>query len=97
LPDNFLGSITNAQTGTQLTAITDQGGVFTFPVLPVGQYQLDLTSHAFQPYRKTGLVIDINSYLFRTTARIDQEAHMRALLLHSLKRAASAAQVAEER
>jgi hypothetical protein len=55
--------ITNTQTGTQLTAITDQGGVFTFPVLPVGQYQIDVTSDAFQPYRKTGLVIDINSAL----------------------------------
>jgi hypothetical protein len=55
--------ITNTQTGTQLTAITDQGGVFTFPVLPVGQYQMDVTSDAFQPYRKTGLVIDINSAL----------------------------------
>ncbi|HWO29981.1 MAG TPA: carboxypeptidase-like regulatory domain-containing protein, partial [Candidatus Acidoferrum sp.] len=55
--------ITNTQTGTQLTATTDRDGVFTFPVLPVGQYQIDVTSDAFQPYRKTGLVIDINSAL----------------------------------
>jgi hypothetical protein len=55
--------ITNTQTGTQLTATTDQDGVFTFPVLPVGQYQIDVTSDAFQPYRKTGLMIDINSAL----------------------------------
>jgi hypothetical protein len=55
--------ITNTQTGTQLTTVTDQNGVFTFPVLPVGQYQIEVTSDAFQPYRKTGLVIDINSAL----------------------------------
>jgi len=55
--------ITNTQTGTKLTATTDQEGVFTFPVLSVGQYQIDVTSDGFQPYRNTGLVIDINSAL----------------------------------
>src|ERR1700722_4470651 len=55
--------ITNTQTGTKLTATTDQEGVFTFPVLSVGQYQIDATSDGFQPYRNTGLVIDINSAL----------------------------------
>src|SRR5580692_4815805 len=55
--------ITNAQTGAKLIATTDQDGVFTFPVLSVGQYQIDVTSDAFQLYRKTGLVIDINSAL----------------------------------
>jgi len=55
--------ITNTQTGVKLTATTDQDGVFTFPVLSVGQYQIDVTSDAFKPYKKTGLVIDINSAL----------------------------------
>src|ERR1700732_4667587 len=54
---------TNTQTGVKLTTTTDQDGVFTFPVLSVGQYQIDVTSDAFQSYRKTGLVIDINSGL----------------------------------
>src|SRR5258708_19277205 len=55
--------ITNTQTGVKLTTTTDQDGVFTFPVLSVGQYQIDVTSDAFKPYKKTGLVIDINSAL----------------------------------
>jgi len=55
--------VTNTQTGIKLTTTTDQDGVFTFPVLSVGQYQIDVTSDAFKPYRKTGLVIDINSAL----------------------------------
>jgi hypothetical protein len=55
--------ITNTQTGAKLTATTDQDGVFTFPVLSVGQYQIDVTSDAFKSYKKTGLVIDINSAL----------------------------------
>jgi hypothetical protein len=55
--------VTNTQTGIKLTATTDQDGVFTFPVLSVGQYQIDVTANAFRSYRKTGLVIDINSAL----------------------------------
>jgi hypothetical protein len=55
--------ITKTETGAKLTATTGEDGLFTFPVLPVGQYQIDVTSEAFRPYRKTGLVIDINSAL----------------------------------
>ena len=55
--------ITNASTGMKLTATTDQDGVFTFPVLSVGQYQIDVTADGFRAYRRTGLVIDINSAL----------------------------------
>src|SRR5258707_11091490 len=56
-------AVTNTQTGVKLTAATDEDGGFTFPVLSVGQYQIDVTSDAFKPYRKTGLAIDINSAL----------------------------------
>jgi len=55
--------VTNAQTGAKLSATTDQEGAFTFPVLAVGQYQVDVAIDGFQPYRETGLAIDINSAL----------------------------------
>src|SRR3984885_6566889 len=55
--------IKNVQTGAKLTATTDQNGLFTFPVLSVGQYQVDVTADGFQPYKKTGLAIEINSAL----------------------------------
>jgi Carboxypeptidase regulatory-like domain len=55
--------VTNTATGVKQTTNTDQDGVFTFPVLSVGQYQIDVTSDAFKSYRKTGLVIDIDSVL----------------------------------
>jgi hypothetical protein len=55
--------VTNTETGVKLSATSDQDGVFTFPVLSIGQYQIDVTSDAFKSYRKTGLVIDINSAL----------------------------------
>jgi hypothetical protein len=55
--------VTNTATGVKQTTKTDQDGVFTFPVLSVGQYQIDVTSDGFKEYRKTGLVIDIDSAL----------------------------------
>src|ERR1700736_3956609 len=55
--------VTNMATGVKQTTKTDQDGVFTFPVLPVGQYQMDVTSDGFKDYTKTGLVIDIDSSL----------------------------------
>src|SRR6202171_4147718 len=55
--------VTNTQTGVKLITTADQDGVFTFPVLSVGQYQIDVTSDAFKSFTKTGLVIDIDSAL----------------------------------
>jgi hypothetical protein len=55
--------VTNTETGVKLSTTSDQDGVFTFPVLSVGRYEIDVTSDAFKSYRMTGLVIDINSAL----------------------------------
>jgi hypothetical protein len=55
--------VTNTATGVKQTTTTDQDGVFTFPVLSVGQYELDVSADAFKYYRKAGLVIDISSAL----------------------------------
>jgi len=55
--------VTNISTGVKHNTKTDQDGVFTFPVLSVGQYELEVTSDGFKDYRKTGLVIDIDSAL----------------------------------
>jgi hypothetical protein len=56
-------AVTNTATGVKQTTQTDQDGVFTFPVLSIGQYQIDVTSDGFKDYRKTGLLIDIDSAL----------------------------------
>jgi hypothetical protein len=55
--------VTNAATGIKQSIKTDQSGVFTFPVLPVGQYRIDVTLDGFKDYTKSGLVIDIDSAL----------------------------------
>jgi len=53
----------NAATGGKQTAKTDIQGVYSFPLLSVGQYEVDVMARGFKSYRKTGLVIDVNSAL----------------------------------
>ncbi|MBV9889236.1 MAG: TonB-dependent receptor, partial [Acidobacteria bacterium] len=66
--------VTNVQTGVKLTGTTDQDGVFAFPVLSVGQYQIDVTADGFKAYRKTALEIDINSALvLDVTLRVKEQ------------------------
>jgi Carboxypeptidase regulatory-like domain len=54
---------TNTDTGIQQTVATDDKGFYSFPSLPVGHYDLQITSASFRPYRRTGIVINANSAL----------------------------------
>jgi Carboxypeptidase regulatory-like domain len=53
----------NTATGARQATTTNEDGAYTFPVVPVGQYEIDVESAGFKPYRRTGLVVDINSAL----------------------------------
>lgn len=53
----------NTATGARQTTKTDARGVYSFPAISVGQYELDVAADAFRPYRRTGLVVDVNSAL----------------------------------
>ncbi|MGA6980494.1 MAG: carboxypeptidase regulatory-like domain-containing protein [Candidatus Sulfotelmatobacter sp.] len=50
-------------TGVQQSAIADGHGSYSFPVLPVGAYVLQVTHPGFKPYRRTGIALDTNSAL----------------------------------
>ena len=54
---------TNTATGVKQTTKTDEQGTYSFPVLPVGQYQIEVTADGFKPYKTRGLTIDINTAL----------------------------------
>src|ERR1700704_2169312 len=54
--------VTNAATGIKQSIKTDNG-VFTFPVLPVGQYRIDVTLDGFKDYTRRRLVIEIDTAL----------------------------------
>jgi hypothetical protein len=53
----------NAATGVKLETKADDQGVFSFPAMAVGQYNIEISASGFTPYRKTGLVINVSSAL----------------------------------
>ena len=55
--------VKNTASGIVETTKTDVQGGYSFPVLAVGQYELEATADGFKPTRKTDIGIDINSSL----------------------------------
>ncbi len=54
----------NPSTGVKQTTQTDNEGNFTFPVVSVGKYELDVTASGFAPYRQTqNLNVDVKTAL----------------------------------
>lgn len=53
----------NAATNMKLETKSDPQGNYSFPALAVGQYNIEISAPDFKPYRKTGVVIDVNSAL----------------------------------
>jgi hypothetical protein len=56
-------TLTNTTLGTQFKTVTDGQGLYTFPSLPVGRYDLTIDSPGFKPQKKTNLAIDADSAL----------------------------------
>ncbi|MGB8653058.1 MAG: carboxypeptidase-like regulatory domain-containing protein, partial [Candidatus Acidiferrales bacterium] len=54
---------TNTDTGIQQTSASDDKGFYSLASLPVGHYDLEVTSTSFKPYRHTGIAVDANSAL----------------------------------
>jgi hypothetical protein len=55
--------LVNTAQHTTYSAVSDKQGFYTFPNLPVGHYDLDITATGFNPQRKTDLTIDADSAL----------------------------------
>ncbi|MGC2258164.1 MAG: carboxypeptidase regulatory-like domain-containing protein [Candidatus Sulfotelmatobacter sp.] len=56
-------TLVNVNTGVSQTTIADGRGAYTFPVLPVGSYVIAVNQPGFQPYRRSGVVLDTNDAL----------------------------------
>jgi hypothetical protein len=52
---------TNLDTGVQASVKTDGAGFYSFPDLPIGNYDVDVTQTGFKTYHKSGIHIDANS------------------------------------
>src|SRR3954470_5683833 len=46
---------------TSFSAVTNNQGLYSFPKLPVGSYDLTVQIDGFKPQRRTGLVVDADS------------------------------------
>lgn len=53
----------NTATGVKQTTRTDDQGTYSFPVLPVGLYEIDVSADGFKPSRTQGVTININAAL----------------------------------
>src|SRR6202023_563805 len=56
-------TLNNVGNGTKQTTNTSDQGKYSFPVVPIGRYELEVNSPGFQPYKKRGVVIDVDSAL----------------------------------
>jgi hypothetical protein len=56
-------TLREVSTGLQYHTHTDSQGFYTFPLLPVGHYVLDMEAIGFQSYRRKGIVLDTNAAL----------------------------------
>ena len=54
---------TNVDTGVATTQTTNSQGFYSFQVLPLGKYVIDVAQTGFKAYRQTDLVLDVNSAL----------------------------------
>jgi len=50
-------------TTVQQTTKTNINGFYAFTVLPVGRYEIEILREGFKPYKRTGLVINVNDVL----------------------------------
>ncbi len=51
----------NIATRVKHTTTTNAQGTYSFPILPVGQYEIDVTADGFKPRQTTGLTINIST------------------------------------
>jgi len=57
-------SLINTATGVTQTTTSNGEGIFNFPVVSIGQYELDVTASGFTPYKQASEIkIDVNASL----------------------------------
>ncbi len=62
VPDTTVTAL-NLDTTVQQTTKTNSNGSYTLTNLPVGRYEIEIIRDGFKPYKRTGLVIDMNAAL----------------------------------
>ena len=58
---NATVTLTDASTQVKRTTLTDQAGVYVFPNIPIGTYNLKVGATGFETYERTGIVLEVGS------------------------------------
>src|SRR5687768_5978009 len=90
-------------TGLERRAVTNEGGLYTFPGVPVGDYRINATLTGFNPVARTGvrvsagtnIRVDIELSLGGLTETIQVEAATTLVDTASIGRTVRAEQIAE--
>jgi hypothetical protein len=53
--------LTNTATQVQRTATADSSGLYSFPNIDIGTYNMTVTAQGFQTYTRTGIVLEVGS------------------------------------
>jgi hypothetical protein len=53
----------NTDTGVARTSATNDDGLYAFAAIPVGHYEIAVSHTGFKPYKRTGLVVDVDTAL----------------------------------
>jgi hypothetical protein len=56
-------TVTNTDSGAKHTVESNASGAYTFTILSVGHYYVEVEYPGFRPYRRVGVVVDVNSAL----------------------------------
>ena len=56
-------TVANTVLGTMFTATSDGQGLYSFPKLPVGRYDVTMQIDGFKPQKRTGIAVDADSAL----------------------------------
>src|SRR6202022_3793924 len=62
VPDTMVTAL-NLDTTVQQTTKTNGNGFYSFTTLPVGRYEIEILREGFKPYKRTGLIINVNAAL----------------------------------
>ena len=54
-------TVTNTATGVKHQSASSSGGVFSFPNLPIGSYNLAIKAPGFKTYNRSGIVLEVGS------------------------------------
>src|ERR1700687_3042333 len=55
--------VRNVDTGVERTSATNGDGFYAFTAIPGGHYEIEISHTGFKPYRRTGLLIDVDTAL----------------------------------